>query len=137
MTPRNLGVHAAILLLAVAIFSACSTFVAATPVINEMMSSNIATLQDNFGLWSDWVEIYNPNATPVDLGSYSRSTAATNLTLWTFPSTTLGSHQFLLVWCSGKNLVNTSAPLHTNFKIKAGGEPVYLTAPDNVTIVSS
>lgn len=48
----------------------------ADPLITEFMASNTATLADEDGTCSDWVEIYNPNASAVSLdGWYLTDTA--------------------------------------------------------------
>jgi len=36
------------------------------PVISEFLASNQAGLLDDFNTRQDWVEIYNPAATPLD-----------------------------------------------------------------------
>ena len=39
-------------------------------VINEVMASNSATIFDEDGDASDWIELYNPRGTPVSLAGF-------------------------------------------------------------------
>ena len=43
---------------------------AVTPVINEFMASNHNTIDDVDGDSSDWIEIYNPDVTNLNLDGY-------------------------------------------------------------------
>lgn len=97
--------------------------------VNEVMSSNIATIADEDGDYNDWIEIYNYGTTPIDLTGYGLSDAATNPFKWIFPAITIAPNQYLLIWASDKNRAVPGQPLHSNFKIGAGGEPISLTAP--------
>ena len=107
--------------------------VSAQLYVNEMMSSNGATILDEDGDPSDWVELYNDGPTSINLLGYYLTDSDKLLTKWVFPEQMIGPGQFLIVWASSKDKV----PLHTNFSIKAGGEPILLTAPDGVTIISA
>ena len=92
--------------------------------INEFLASNVATNQDpNFQSYSDWIELYNPTATPVYLSGYFLSDDKTNLKRWTFPSNTqIPANGYLMVWADGKN-----TGLHTNFKLEKNGEFIALS----------
>ncbi len=104
-------------------------------VINEFMSSNTATIADPDGAFSDWIELHNPGAVPVDLtGCWLSDDAALPLK-WQFPQGTVPAHGWLLVWASDKNKVGVAGDLHANFKISAGGEPPLLTAADGATLL--
>jgi len=93
----------------------------ADPVISEFMADNVSTIADEDGAFSDWIEIHNPDATPVDLTNWCLTDTATTLGKWRFPFVTLGPGEFLLVWASGKNRRIPGQPLHTNFSLSAGG----------------
>ena len=58
--------------------------VANHPVISEFMADNKSGLVDGDGDFSDWIEIFNPTGSPVDLGSYYLTDDATDLTKWPF-----------------------------------------------------
>ena len=107
---------------------------AADPVISEFMAANTATLTDEDGDSSDWIEVYNPDSAPVNLGGWFLTDNAAELDKWAFPAVTLQGNGYLLVFASGKNRRNPLAPLHTNFRLNIGGEYLALVKPDGATI---
>lgn len=102
----------------------------ATVVINEVMSSNNATVADGDGDYSDWLELFNTGASPVNLDGWGLSDRATGEARWFLPGVTLGAGQHLMVWASGKNRRQVGSPLHTDFSISGEGETITLTRPD-------
>lgn len=104
------------------------------PVISEFMASNETILADEDGEFSDWIEIFNPDAEPVDLGGYFLTDDALTLNRWAFPATTLGAGEWLVVFASGKD--RDVGELHTNFKLAAAGEYLALVAPDGMTVTT-
>ncbi len=56
------------------------------PVLNEVMASNHRSLTNQWGHTPDWLELYNPLATPFDLSGFRLSTAYDNPSQWVFPS---------------------------------------------------
>lgn len=96
-------------------------------VINEILSSNATIITDEDGSFEDWIELYNNDVVAIDLNGYGLSDDATLPFKWTFPSVSLSPGAYLLIWCSDKNRIIPGSPLHTNFKISAGGEAIYLT----------
>ena len=102
-----------------------STFAAARagdPVISEFMASNQNFVVDEDGAHSDWIEIRNPDATPVSLNGCFLTDTATNKSKWAFPNMTLAGNSYLLVWASGNDRRVVGQPLHTNFNLSASGE---------------
>lgn len=95
-------------------------------VINEVITSNSEVITDEDGSYEDWVELYNGTNANINLNGYGLSDNA-NLHQWVFPAKIMAPGEYLLVWCSDKNRVNSNAPLHTNFKISSGGETIRLT----------
>ncbi|MCB0768280.1 MAG: lamin tail domain-containing protein, partial [Flavobacteriales bacterium] len=70
-------------------------------IINEGSSRNYRTLADENGEFHDWVELYNTTDQWLDLEGYCLSDDSTNATMWTFPSTEIAPHGYLVVFCSG------------------------------------
>ncbi|CAM3632072.1 CotH kinase family protein [Flavobacterium saliperosum] len=95
--------------------------------INEVLSSNTTVNQDEDGNYEDWVELYNYGGVAVNLNGFGLSDDVALPHKWSFPAVTLNPGQYLLVWCSDKNRTTPGSPLHTNFKIGATGETLYLT----------
>ena len=109
---------------------------AAAPAITEFMASNKATLKDEDGDYSDWIELHNPDAAPVNLDGWYLTDSATNKTKWTIPAVTLPADGYLVIFASDKNRRDPAKTLHTNFGLSAGGEYLALVRVDGVTVAS-
>jgi hypothetical protein len=97
-------------------------------VINEMMASSSGVhLVDEDGDASDWIEIYNPTGTDIDLGQHYLSDKVNDMLLWGFPDTVIAAGGFMVVFASNKDRATAGSELHTNFAISAGGEQLFLT----------
>ena len=103
-------------------------------LIGELMAQNAATLTDEDGDYSDWIEIYDPCLPTVSLDGWYLTDDPDNLTKWRFPAVQLARGGSLVVFASGKNRAVPGAPLHTSFKLSAGGEYLALVKPDGTTI---
>lgn len=92
-------------------------------MISEFMADNDETLNDEDGDSSDWIELYNPTADTANLNGWYLTDSTNNLTKWRFPNVGLPAKGYLVVFASGKNRVNPTGRLHTNFKLEndAGG----------------
>ncbi|MFV2067936.1 MAG: lamin tail domain-containing protein, partial [Pirellulales bacterium] len=107
-----------------------------TVIISEMVASNRHGLLDYDDDRSDWLELFNPHAEPVDLRGYFLSDDAADPRKWTFPQdAVLDSGQRLVIFASGKDAVLPNGEIHTNFKLASGGEHLALVAPDGETVV--
>ncbi|MCC5806456.1 MAG: CotH kinase family protein, partial [Opitutales bacterium] len=104
-----------------------------TVVINEFVASNGATLADEDGDYGDWIELYNRGTDPVMLHGWSLSDDPERPSRWRFPPVVVPGGEYLLVWATGKDRDDPSAPLHTNFSIAAAGEPLRLSRIDGST----
>jgi uncharacterized repeat protein (TIGR02543 family) len=105
----------------------CVNFFSQSITINEIVSSNIALNFDEDGDYNDWIEIYNYGTTIINLEEFGLSDQTDDPYKWIFPSVELAPNQYLLVWASDKNRASINSQLHSNFKIKSGGEAIVLT----------
>ncbi|GAB3173510.1 CotH kinase family protein [Telluribacter humicola] len=109
-----------------------------TLYINEFMASNASKVADATGAYEDWIEIYNPNSSSVDLAGYYITDNLSNPTKYKIPSgssaTVIPAGGFLLLWASE---ALDRGPLHVNVRLSAGGEEIGLTAPNGTTVVDS
>ena len=121
----------ACLLFILALFASKSIF-SQDVYFNEMVSSSDGIYVDEDGDSSDWIEIYNPTETAISLEGYGLSDDPEDLYKWAFPDLQIEPAGFMVVFCSDKNRL--TAPLHTNFKLKASGEALFLTHPDGLTV---
>lgn len=95
-------------------------------VINELMSSNSAILQDYEGDYPDWIEVYNPSAEIINLNGYGLTDDEANLQKWIFPDIQILPSEHLIIFASGKDVI-VDEEIHANFKIKQSGEVLVLT----------
>lgn len=88
--------------------------------INEVMSSNLITLPDEDGDYSDWVELTNVGTEPLDISNYALSDNESAARDWIFPDgTILNPGEFLLVFLSGKDKIGETGELHASFKLNS------------------
>ena len=107
------------------------------PRITEFMADNETGLKDEDGQFSDWIEIHNPDSTPLSLAGYHLTDNPANLNKWTFPAVTLNPGAYLVVFASSKNRINPAGQLHTDFSLSSSGEFLALVLPNGTTILSS
>ncbi|MDB4630691.1 lamin tail domain-containing protein, partial [Akkermansiaceae bacterium] len=105
--------------------------------LNEILARNSTGLADGFGKREDWIEIYNPNNSIVNLDGYYMTDNTANLTKWNFPAVTVQANSYLIVWASGKDVVDSGGAAHTNFSLSAGGEYLAIVRPDGTTVDDS
>lgn len=111
-----------------------------TIYINEWMADNLHTLADPADSdFEDWIELYNPGNSDVDLGGYFLTDTLTNKFQFEIPNNghyKVPAHGYLLVWAdneTGQNNTNR-ADLHVNFKLDKAGEAIGLFAADGTTV---
>ncbi len=95
--------------------------------ISECVSSN----HDSFfhyggGGYNDWVEVCNYGDQAINMGGYYLSDNAAEPTMWPLPAYTLFPGNSIAFLCSGDESLTEQYFTHTNFKIDAQGEGVYL-----------
>ncbi|HXJ60628.1 MAG TPA: lamin tail domain-containing protein [Verrucomicrobiae bacterium] len=114
-----------------------------TLFINEWMASNTSSQADPAdGKFDDWFEIYNPDASPVDLGGYFLTDNLGSPRQFQVPANgqyIVPADGFLLVWADNETNQNTAAhqDLHAGFQLRAAGEAIALFAPDGRTAIDS
>jgi len=95
-------------------------------LINEVLASNVYTnLDTDFYAHSDWIELYNPSNTPVDISGYSLSDDKKNIKQWLIPTgTTIKANDYLVIWADKRNV--KAKELHADFSLSAKGETLTL-----------
>jgi hypothetical protein len=120
----------------VGVFFLCSSLSeASTLSINEFMSSNNSVLADGDGDYSDWIELHNSGDTSIDLAGYGLTDSADTPMRWMFPALSIPSDGYIVVFASGKDKA-VGAEFHTNFKLKASGETLFLNDPGGALVDS-
>ena len=100
-------------------------------VISEMLAANNNTLRDQNGDSSDWIELYNPTDVDVALDGWFLTDDSDDLTKWAFPDIDIAANRYLRVFASGKDRTRPDDELHTNFRLRAGGEYLGLVNPQS------
>jgi hypothetical protein len=103
-------------------------------VINEFLAQNSNGLQDEDGQRSDWIELKNTTAAPINLGGWHLTDDSVDLDKWTLPAVSIPAGGFLVVFASGKDRTVVGQNLHTNFSLNEAGEYLALVGPDGTTI---
>ena len=94
--------------------------------INEIVSSNKNIIEDEYGEYSDYIELYNGYNYDIDLTGFYLSDSEFKTSKWEFPSKTIiKKKSYLLIFAD--NLNTCDKYCHTNFKLSSIGEPVVLT----------
>jgi hypothetical protein len=107
----------------------------ADPIISEFVASNRTSLEDASGRAPDWIELLNPTDASLNLEGYSLSDTAGDLQRFPLPNRLLAAGERLIIFASGDNISAAEGEIHTNFKLSADGESLFLTSPAG-TIVS-
>ena len=94
--------------------------------ISEIVASNETAFADEYGEYSDYIEIYNGEKFGIDLTAYHLSDAEYDTNKWVFPKgTVIEPNSYMIIFASGKNTCKTYC--HTNFKLSSNGEVVTLS----------
>ena len=111
----------------------------ASPVISEFMAANATTLKDGHDNYEDWIEVWNPDAAPVDLAGWRLTDTAANLGKFVFPTKIVPAGARLIVFASNRagstgaaTHVDALGYLHTNFSLAKSGEYLALVMPDGI-----
>ena len=103
-------------------------------LINEYSAANYDTYTDNYSEYEDWIELYNPTVSDIDISGWFLTDKPSNATKWQLPSSFIvPANGTAIIYCSGRDeLLGGSA--HSNFKITQtkGNEILLLTDASNV-----
>jgi len=107
--------------------------------INEFMASNQVTFADPQGDFDDWIEIYNAENFPVNIGGMYITDELADPAKWKIPdtqpdSTTIQPGEFLLLWADEDI---DDGILHLNIKLAVEGEEIGLYTDDLTSIIDS
>jgi len=110
-----------------------------TLYINEFMANNTSCCPDNDGEkdeYDDWIEVYNPGKTAVDIGGMYFSQDKDKPLGYQIPTsdpaiTTIPSGGYLILWADGNP---GQGILHLKFKLNQSGEYIGLFYKDGRSI---
>ena len=97
-------------------------------VINEVCPDPKIGIPDEDGEIVDWVELRNNTDEPISLYGYYLSDKENKPMKWAFPEgATIPAGGYYLVYCSGKDKLQSNGVPHTNFSISAERETIVLS----------
>ena len=97
-------------------------------ILSEAMAENRGCILDSSGAFSDWIELHNDSAAPVDLSGFWLSDDPEKPAKWQFPSLSIAPESYVLVWCDERNTV-LEGECHTSFSLSRYGETLTLSTP--------
>lgn len=96
--------------------------------INEVLA-NARNATNSDGTVSDWIELYNPSNSSVDLSGMSLTDQLTTPRRWVFPAGSViaaGGYRMVKFDTDSPATTNAAATLNTGFGLKASGDSIYL-----------
>ncbi len=100
--------------------------------INEYMTDNKSIIYDCEGDYNDWIELFNTSDEAIDLSGYKMTDNTENIDKWEFPEgTVIEAGEYLLIFCSGKDKVDSAGYLHTSFKLGGDDTTVLIYSPQD------
>ena len=107
-------------------------------VINEYSAANYDTHTDNYGEYEDWVELYNPTSTPIDINGWYLTDKPSNPTKWMIPSSfIIPANEVAIIYCSGRDEL-LAGFAHSNFKItQTKGNEVFMLTDATINFQDS
>jgi len=109
-------------------------------IINEFMASNDSHDVDGSGEFPDWIELYNPGTTDIDIGGWYMSDNLANdvADWWQIPATspavtTVPAGGWLVLYANGNP---DDGVLYLDFKLSSGGEDIGLADADEKIVHS-
>lgn len=96
--------------------------------INEFMPDNDTSFADEFGTYSDWIELHNPGDEPISLDGWTVTDDADDPELFELHGgLTLGPGEFIVFYADDEPDLG---PLHLGFKLSQDGGTLGVFAPD-------
>jgi spore coat protein CotH len=93
-------------------------------VINEILAINDNVVQNEFGDYADWIELYNNTNSSLSTNELFLTDDSTNLLKWNIPDINIPANGYLILWADEKH---NEGIKHTNFKLANGGEKLILS----------
>ena len=107
--------------------------------INEIVSKHKTIYPDASGVCSDWIEIYNSNSTPVDMGGLYITDVLSYLKKWQIPrgnrnQTTIPPYGYVVLRADHHPELG---PLHLDLELSSKGENIAIVqkTPDELVII--
>jgi len=99
------------------------------PVLNEILSRNNRAVVSPWGNYADFVELFNPSGSPVNLTGMGLGNSTDFGDAWKFPAgTTIAGGGYLTIWCDSSRAASTNAsgPHNASFSLSGDSGSIYL-----------
>lgn len=107
-------------------------------VITEFLAANRSGLIDALGNRSDWIELFNPTDTSVNLAGYRLTDQRVLPQKWIFPNVSIAPQAYLIVFGVGQLADTISSDdqgrLYANFRLSSEGEYLAFLDPNGNVI---
>jgi hypothetical protein len=107
---------------------------AGDPYISEFLASNTNVIKDGDNVYSDFIEIYNPGAAPLNLNGYHLTDEKDLQNKFTFGDFVIPAGGYKIVFASGTAHTDPAGYVHTNFSLKDQGEYLAFSKPDGTLL---
>lgn len=98
-------------------------------VINEIQSSNGDTYRDEYQEFDDWIELYNPNDTAVNINGYYLTDEPSKPTKYAINNDLMiPANGHVVIWCDNQNDQGLN---HTNFNLDKFGDFIGFVSPSH------
>lgn len=104
--------------------------------LNELMSSNSATLVDENGLTADWIEVMNVGNSAVNLEGYTLGKTENSANVFVFPNHTLQPGECVIVFADSTLRSEAGSDYHAPFRLSSQGGTLMLFGPSGSAIDS-
>jgi hypothetical protein len=106
-------------------------------VVNEIVSRFGTFLKDDKGNYTDWIELYNLNSTPVDVGGLYITDHLSAMDFFRIPTgspaeTTIAAHGYLILYADARPDLG---PRHLDIQLASGGEEIGLSQKIGTEII--
>tara|TARA_B100001093_G_scaffold519304_1_gene607683 strand:- start:6653 stop:8920 length:2268 start_codon:yes stop_codon:yes gene_type:complete len=102
-------------------------------VINELLAINDNVIQNQFGDYADWTELYNTTNSTLSTEGLYLSDQDSNLKKWLIPEISIPANNYLIIWADqNKN----QGIMHANFELSSNGENLILSDNSGLVIDS-
>ncbi len=105
-------------------------------IINEVLCSNSTCAKAFDGRYYDWVELYNPTPGKISLDDYYLTDNIDEREKASLKGQEIPPGGYLVIYCSGLDMTDSTGHLHTNFKLSATqGETVFLSNASTMSLL--
>jgi hypothetical protein len=95
-------------------------------MINEFLAKNDSGVQNEYGEYADWIELYNITDQQLSLFGLFLTDDANNLTKFAFPeNAVIAPGDYLIIFAD--DMPSTDQFIHCNFKLSADGEVIIMS----------